>query len=104
MASLCLCVWHSYPLTTILYILSPSDTAVANEEGALRYLPGKSRSHHLEMMMSKEELEEEQRSVYTCRSKNGHAFQSSTFTLTLPAASLRQVLNIPALPSCAAAL
>lgn len=30
---------------------------------ALRYVPGKARSHHLEMMLSKEELEEEQRSV-----------------------------------------
>ncbi|XP_057682817.1 matrix-remodeling-associated protein 7-like [Corythoichthys intestinalis] len=28
---------------------------------SLKYLPGKSRSHHMEMMMSKEELEEEQR-------------------------------------------
>lgn len=37
------------------------DTGTANEDSSLRYLPGKSRSHHLEMMMSKEELEEEQR-------------------------------------------
>lgn len=29
----------------------------------MRYVPGKARSHHLEMMLSKEELEEEQRSV-----------------------------------------
>lgn len=28
---------------------------------SLKYIPGKARSHHLEMMMSKEELEEEQR-------------------------------------------
>ncbi|XP_077595056.1 matrix-remodeling-associated protein 7 [Stigmatopora nigra] len=28
---------------------------------SLKYIPGKSRSHHMEMMMSKEELEEEQR-------------------------------------------
>ncbi|XP_077482687.1 uncharacterized protein LOC144093220 [Stigmatopora argus] len=28
---------------------------------SLKYLPGKSRSHHMEMMMSQEELEEEQR-------------------------------------------
>ncbi|XP_068610827.1 matrix-remodeling-associated protein 7 isoform X2 [Brachionichthys hirsutus] len=32
-----------------------------NETSALKYVPGKARSHHLEMMMSKEELEEEQR-------------------------------------------
>ncbi|XP_075889690.1 matrix-remodeling-associated protein 7 isoform X4 [Nelusetta ayraudi] len=37
------------------------DTEIANEDGSLTYLPGKSRSHHMEMMMSKEELEEEQR-------------------------------------------
>uniref|UniRef100_A0A8D3BZZ2 Matrix-remodeling-associated protein 7 helical domain-containing protein n=1 Tax=Scophthalmus maximus TaxID=52904 RepID=A0A8D3BZZ2_SCOMX len=30
-------------------------------DNALKYVPGKSRSHHLQMMMSKEELEEEQR-------------------------------------------
>lgn len=35
---------------------------IANEDN-LKYLPGKARSHHLEMMMSKDELEEEQRSV-----------------------------------------
>lgn len=39
---------------------------VENEEefseiDSLKYVPGKARSHHLEMMMSKEELEEEQR-------------------------------------------
>ncbi|XP_061667347.1 matrix-remodeling-associated protein 7-like [Syngnathoides biaculeatus] len=28
---------------------------------SLKYIPGKSRSHHMEMMMSKEELEEEQK-------------------------------------------
>ncbi|KAM9831204.1 matrix-remodeling-associated protein 7 [Neosynchiropus ocellatus] len=32
-----------------------------DDEQHLKYLPGKSRSHHLEMMLSKEELEEEQR-------------------------------------------
>lgn len=53
-------------MTTIFNIPSPSDTATANEDGSLRYMPGKSRSHHLEMMMSKEELEEEQRSVHPC--------------------------------------
>ncbi|XP_073345526.1 uncharacterized protein mxra7 isoform X3 [Pagrus major] len=30
-------------------------------DDCLKYLPGKARSHHLEMMMSTEELEEEQR-------------------------------------------
>uniref|UniRef100_A0A3Q3L3H9 Matrix-remodeling-associated protein 7-like n=1 Tax=Mastacembelus armatus TaxID=205130 RepID=A0A3Q3L3H9_9TELE len=30
-------------------------------DNSLRYVPGKSRSHHLQMMMSKDELEEEQR-------------------------------------------
>ena len=37
----------------------------SHENGSLKYIPGKARSHHLEMMMSKEELEEEQRSVKT---------------------------------------
>lgn len=32
-----------------------------DDETPLKYLPGKSRTHHLEMMLSKEELEEEQR-------------------------------------------
>lgn len=32
-----------------------------SEMDSLKYVPGKARSHHLEMMMSKEELEEEQR-------------------------------------------
>ncbi|CAL9699224.1 unnamed protein product [Knipowitschia caucasica] len=36
----------------------PSDGAESN---SFRYLPGKSRCHHLQMMMSREELEEEQR-------------------------------------------
>lgn len=36
-------------------------------DNALKYVPGKSRSHHLQMMMSKEELEEEQRSVKAAR-------------------------------------
>lgn len=35
----------------------------SNEDNSLKYVPGKARTHHLEMMMSKEELEEEQRSV-----------------------------------------
>lgn len=36
-----------------------------NENDSLKYVPGRARSHHLEQMMSKEELEEEQRSVTT---------------------------------------
>lgn len=34
---------------------------LSNENDALKYIPGKARSHHLQMMMSTEELEEEQR-------------------------------------------
>ncbi|KAI3364770.1 hypothetical protein L3Q82_000981 [Scortum barcoo] len=37
------------------------DKADAGENNSLKYVPGKARSHHLQMMMSKEELEEEQR-------------------------------------------
>ncbi|XP_017294105.1 uncharacterized protein LOC108249319 isoform X1 [Kryptolebias marmoratus] len=33
----------------------------SDANNSLKYVPGKARSHHLEMMMSKEELEEEQR-------------------------------------------
>lgn len=33
----------------------------SNANNTLKYVPGKARSHHLEMMMSKQELEEEQR-------------------------------------------
>lgn len=38
-------------------------TVESDASNSLKYVPGKARSHHLEMMMSKEELEEEQRSV-----------------------------------------
>ncbi|XP_026172037.1 matrix-remodeling-associated protein 7 isoform X3 [Mastacembelus armatus] len=38
-----------------------NDQAESNADNSLRYVPGKSRSHHLQMMMSKDELEEEQR-------------------------------------------
>ncbi|XP_033840279.1 uncharacterized protein LOC117386997 isoform X1 [Periophthalmus magnuspinnatus] len=34
---------------------------VDSNSSSFRYLPGKSRSHHFQMMMSKDELEEEQR-------------------------------------------
>ncbi|XP_068162384.1 matrix-remodeling-associated protein 7 isoform X4 [Antennarius striatus] len=37
------------------------DKVESNETNSLKYVPGKARSHHLEMMMSTEELEEEQR-------------------------------------------
>lgn len=43
----------------------PPDKVETNENDSLKYVPGKARSHHLEKMMSKEELEEEQRSVKT---------------------------------------
>ncbi|CAG5904268.1 unnamed protein product [Menidia menidia] len=33
----------------------------SDENDSLKYVPGKARSHHMEVMMSKEELEEEQR-------------------------------------------
>ncbi|XP_035467585.2 matrix-remodeling-associated protein 7 isoform X3 [Scophthalmus maximus] len=44
-------------------VLSTEGAAESPEvnDNALKYVPGKSRSHHLQMMMSKEELEEEQR-------------------------------------------
>ncbi|XP_041672254.1 uncharacterized protein LOC121528746 isoform X2 [Cheilinus undulatus] len=38
-----------------------NDEESSNENDALKYIPGKARSHHLQMMMSTEELEEEQR-------------------------------------------
>ncbi|XP_037547450.1 matrix-remodeling-associated protein 7 isoform X2 [Nematolebias whitei] len=36
-------------------------TVESDANNSLKYVPGKARSHHLEMMMSKEELVEEQR-------------------------------------------
>ncbi|XP_029383879.1 matrix-remodeling-associated protein 7 isoform X3 [Echeneis naucrates] len=38
-----------------------NDKGESNTNNSLKYVPGKARSHHLQMMMSKEELEEEQR-------------------------------------------
>nr|XP_057922795.1 matrix-remodeling-associated protein 7-like isoform X2 [Doryrhamphus excisus] len=38
-----------------------NDKTVFNANNSFQYVPGKSRSQHMEMMMSKEELEEEQR-------------------------------------------
>ncbi|XP_055360535.1 uncharacterized protein LOC114845821 isoform X2 [Betta splendens] len=40
------------------------DDAQSNELHSLKYVPGKARSHHLQMMLSKEELEEEQRRYF----------------------------------------
>ncbi|MEQ2171707.1 hypothetical protein GOODEAATRI_013491 [Goodea atripinnis] len=42
---------------------SPEDNLKVGSDAnnSLKYVPGKARSHHLEVMMSKEELEEEQR-------------------------------------------
>uniref|UniRef100_A0A146WS16 Matrix-remodeling-associated protein 7-like n=1 Tax=Fundulus heteroclitus TaxID=8078 RepID=A0A146WS16_FUNHE len=42
---------------------SPADNMKVESDAndSLKYVPGKARSHHLEVMMSKEELEEEQR-------------------------------------------
>ncbi|XP_020792214.1 matrix-remodeling-associated protein 7 [Boleophthalmus pectinirostris] len=40
---------------------SSDHTDKVDSNSSFRYLPGKSRSHHLQMMMSKDELEEEQR-------------------------------------------
>lgn len=49
----------------------------SNENNSLKYVPGKARSHHLEMMMSKEELEEEQRSVKTTNMVNLYAIHEN---------------------------
>ncbi|XP_034049746.1 uncharacterized protein LOC117530899 isoform X2 [Thalassophryne amazonica] len=38
-----------------------NDKMESNAHSSLKYVPGKTRSHHLQMMMSKDELEEEQR-------------------------------------------
>ncbi|XP_023148034.2 matrix-remodeling-associated protein 7-like isoform X1 [Amphiprion ocellaris] len=38
-----------------------NDVVDSNDSNSLKYVPGKARSHHLETMMSKDELEEEQR-------------------------------------------
>lgn len=48
-------------LINVYFIIS--DHAESNANNSLKYVPGKARSHHLEQMMSKDELEEEQRSV-----------------------------------------
>ncbi|KAK2884592.1 hypothetical protein Q8A73_021066 [Channa argus] len=38
-----------------------NDNVESNANNSFKYVPGKARSHHLQMMMSKDELEEEQR-------------------------------------------
>nr|XP_020444476.1 uncharacterized protein LOC109953358 isoform X4 [Monopterus albus] len=38
-----------------------NDEVESSANDSLKYIPGKARSHHLQMMMSKNELEEEQR-------------------------------------------
>ncbi|CAK6969714.1 uncharacterized protein LOC122971368 isoform X2 [Scomber scombrus] len=38
-----------------------NDKDASNSNDSLKYVPGKARDHHLKMMMSEEELEEEQR-------------------------------------------
>nr|XP_019963591.1 PREDICTED: uncharacterized protein LOC109643034 isoform X2 [Paralichthys olivaceus] len=40
---------------------SPATSDKLESNDSLKYVPGKSRSHHLQMMMSNDELEEEQR-------------------------------------------
>lgn len=47
----------------------------SNANNSLKYVPGKARSHHLEKMMTKEELEEEQRSVKTTNMKTSFKAQ-----------------------------
>lgn len=49
----------------LISVCSVSSDKLEPDDDCLKYLPGKARSHHLEMMMSTEELEEEQRSVKT---------------------------------------
>lgn len=61
-------------ITDPLYSLLPDE--MESDGSALRYVPGKARSHHLEMMLSKEELEEEQRSVKTTNMDATFLFQA----------------------------
>ncbi|TNN52688.1 hypothetical protein EYF80_037068 [Liparis tanakae] len=42
-----------------------NDKVESNADDSLKYVPGKARTHHLQMMMSTDELEEERRSVKT---------------------------------------
>uniref|UniRef100_A0A7N6C2S2 Matrix-remodeling-associated protein 7 helical domain-containing protein n=1 Tax=Anabas testudineus TaxID=64144 RepID=A0A7N6C2S2_ANATE len=51
-------VWCSFLIAARCVL---SDNAESNANNSLKYVPGKARSHHLQMMLSKDELEEEQR-------------------------------------------
>jgi len=42
-----------------------SDKVESDADDSLKYVPGKARTQHLQMMMSTDELEEERRSVKT---------------------------------------
>uniref|UniRef100_A0A669EZT3 Matrix-remodeling-associated protein 7 helical domain-containing protein n=1 Tax=Oreochromis niloticus TaxID=8128 RepID=A0A669EZT3_ORENI len=57
------CFWSLFVcLFVFIKIWSVSAEKVeSNANNSLKYVPGKARSHHLEKMMTKEELEEEQR-------------------------------------------
>lgn len=66
-----------------------ADDLESDGPNALRYVPGKSRSHHLEMMLSKEELEEEQRSVKTPKTQITARLRGNRFIVEVPALSRR---------------
>ncbi|XP_055085735.1 matrix-remodeling-associated protein 7-like isoform X2 [Periophthalmus magnuspinnatus] len=51
----------AFPLSQTEGATESTDHRVDSNSSSFRYLPGKSRSHHFQMMMSKDELEEEQR-------------------------------------------
>lgn len=62
----CCCFFFQNKGLVLISVYSvSSDKVESNENNSLKYVPGKARSHHLQMMMSTEELEEEQRSVKT---------------------------------------
>ncbi|XP_061611427.1 matrix-remodeling-associated protein 7-like isoform X2 [Phyllopteryx taeniolatus] len=52
---------HWDVVKSVLSTDGEAESPETNDKSELKYVPGKSRSHHMEMMMSKEELEEEQR-------------------------------------------
>lgn len=55
----------TYPLTITHYVLdlTPSLSSIAEEQFSFKYSPGKLRGNQYKTMMTKEELEEEQRYV-----------------------------------------
>lgn len=71
------CFWSLFVcLFVFIKIWSVSAEKVeSNANNSLKYVPGKARSHHLEKMMTKEELEEEQRSVKTTNMKTSFKAQ-----------------------------